>query len=107
MVRLARFAMCLSCGMPLGTPTMLASQTLCPSEGVAVQVLGSGGPRTGSDRASASYRVWIDGRARVMGDAGGGSFVRFGAVVTQPVTSVEPAGLEPATPCLQSRCSPN
>lgn len=79
MVRLARFAMCLSCGMALGTPTMLASQTLCPSEGVAVQVLGSGGPRTGSDRASASYLVWVDGRARVMVDAGGGSFVRFGA----------------------------
>lgn len=79
MVRLAWFVMCLTCAMALGTPTTLASQTRCPSEGVAVQVLGSGGPRTGSDRASASYLVWVDGRARVMVDAGGGSFVRFGA----------------------------
>ncbi|MGD2045605.1 MAG: MBL fold metallo-hydrolase [Gemmatimonadota bacterium] len=43
-----------------------------------MQVLGSGGPRAGSNRASSSYLVWIDGRARVMVDAGGGSFVRFG-----------------------------
>ncbi len=56
----------------------LQAQVQCPSTGVAVQVLGSGGPRAGSSRASASYLVWMDGRARVMVDAGGGSFVRFG-----------------------------
>ena len=43
-----------------------------------MQILGSGGPRAGTGRASASYLVWVDGRARVMVDAGGGSFVRFG-----------------------------
>ena len=56
----------------------LEGQAQCPSSGVAVQVLGSGGPRAGTGRASASYLVWVDGRARVMVDAGGGSFVRFG-----------------------------
>jgi ribonuclease BN (tRNA processing enzyme) len=43
-----------------------------------VQVLGSGGPRAGTERASSSYLVWIDGEARVMIDVGGGAFVRFG-----------------------------
>lgn len=45
---------------------------------MSVQVLGSGGPRAGTERASASYLVWIDGTARVMIDVGGGAFVRFG-----------------------------
>lgn len=54
------------------------AQVLCSPQGVSVQVLGSGGPRAGSERASASYLVWIDGDARVMIDVGGGAFVRFG-----------------------------
>jgi len=54
------------------------AQVQCAPEGVSVQVLGSGGPRAGTDRASSSYLVWIDGEARVMIDVGGGAFVRFG-----------------------------
>ncbi len=65
-------------GLYLNPAGGLAAQVQCPSTGVAVQVLGSGGPRAGSSRASASYLVWVDGQARVMVDAGGGSFVRFG-----------------------------
>lgn len=68
----------LSCLLPLVQVDGLVAQEQCPSTGVAVQVLGSGGPRAGSDRASSSYLVWVEGRARVMVDAGGGSFVRFG-----------------------------
>jgi len=49
-----------------------------PANGVAVQVLGSGGPIADDARASSSYLVWVDGKARVMIDAGGGSFLRFG-----------------------------
>jgi ribonuclease BN (tRNA processing enzyme) len=45
---------------------------------LAVQVLGSGGPIADDDRASAAYLVWVDGKPRVLVDAGGGSFVRFG-----------------------------
>ncbi len=49
-----------------------------PAQGVAVQVLGSGGPIADDARASSSYLVWVDGKSRVMIDAGGGSFLRFG-----------------------------
>ncbi|HZP22449.1 MAG TPA: MBL fold metallo-hydrolase [Terriglobales bacterium] len=50
----------------------------CGANGVAVQVLGSGGPETQDKRASTSYLVWDHGRARVVLDAGGGSALRFG-----------------------------
>lgn len=49
----------------------------CGAKGVAVQVLGSGGPEM-RGRASASYLVWVDGKARVLVDSGGGSALRFG-----------------------------
>ena len=45
---------------------------------VVLQVLGSGGPIADDGRASSSYLLWVDGRARVMIDAGGGAFLRFG-----------------------------
>ena len=44
----------------------------------AVQVLGSGGPIADDARASAGYLVWIDGRPRLLVDAGGGVFLPFG-----------------------------
>jgi len=59
----------------------------CGSEGVAVQVLGSGGPELQDKRASSSYLVWENGQARVVVDAGGGSALRFGesgAQMSQP-----------------------
>lgn len=49
-----------------------------PAEGVALQVLGSGGPIADDARASTGYIVWVDGRSRVLVDAGGGTFLRFG-----------------------------
>ena len=52
---------------PCGRPT-----------GVQVQVLGSGGPEVQDKRASSSYLIWVDGKARVLLDAGGGSALRFG-----------------------------
>lgn len=56
----------------------LATAQSCGSSGVAVQVLGSGGPETQDKRASTSYLIWKDGKARVILDAGGGSALRFG-----------------------------
>lgn len=50
----------------------------CGTEGVAVQVLGSGGPELQDKRASSSYLVWQERKARVLVDAGGGSALRFG-----------------------------
>lgn len=49
----------------------------CPSEGAALQVLGSGGPIAEADRAGTSYLLWIDGEPRLLIDAGAGSFLRF------------------------------
>ena len=50
----------------------------CGSSGLAVQVLGSGGPELQDKRASTSYLIWDHGTARVLVDAGGGSALRFG-----------------------------
>ncbi len=55
-----------------------ASAQSCGATGLAVQVLGSGGPESQDKRASTSYLVWQDGRARIVLDAGGGSALRFG-----------------------------
>ena len=50
----------------------------CGSSGLAVQVLGSGGPELQDKRASSSYLIWDHGAPRVLVDAGGGSALRFG-----------------------------
>ncbi len=63
----------LSCAL---LPSAVAQS--CGSQGVAVQVLGSGGPELQDKRASSSYLVWEHGRARVLVDVGGGSALRFG-----------------------------
>ena len=55
----------------------LIAQT-CGAQGVALQVLGSGGPELQDKRASSSYLIWEKGQARVLVDAGGGSALRFG-----------------------------
>lgn len=49
----------------------------CTSQ-LAVQVLGSGGPIADDARASSAYLVWVDGKARLLVDFGGGAFLRFG-----------------------------
>lgn len=65
-------------GVVLAFATPASAQSACSSEPLAVQVLGSGGPTAGGTRASAGYLVWRGGRAVVMVDAGGGTFLRFG-----------------------------
>lgn len=50
----------------------------CTTLPLGVQVLGSGGPMADDDRASTGYVVWVEGRARLLIDAGGGVFVRWG-----------------------------
>lgn len=51
----------------------------CQPERVSLQVLGSGGPELVDERASSSYLVWLDGKARVLIDSGSGSALRFAA----------------------------
>ncbi len=55
-----------------------ASAQSCAGNPVAVQILGSGGPRVNPDRASSSYVLWIGAQAKILVDMGGGAFFRFG-----------------------------
>jgi ribonuclease BN (tRNA processing enzyme) len=50
----------------------------CTGNPVAVQILGSGAPGFVKDRANTSYLLWIGNQARILVDAGGGAYVRFG-----------------------------
>ncbi len=59
-------------------PAPAAAEATCEASPVVLQVLGSGGP-FGLGRASSGYLIWIDGVARVMVDAGGGTFKTFHA----------------------------
>ncbi len=52
--------------------------TQCSGQGVELQVLGSGGPELQDKRASSSYLIWHNGKAKVLVDMGGGSALRFG-----------------------------
>jgi ribonuclease BN (tRNA processing enzyme) len=66
-------------GLGLAAAAIAAPADACPGQqGVVLQVLGSGGPIADDGRASSGYLVWVDGRARVLVDAGGGTFLRFG-----------------------------
>lgn len=49
----------------------------CGNDGVWVQVLGSGGPELGDKRASSSYVIWHDRKAKILVDIGSGSMLRF------------------------------
>lgn len=70
----------------LGASLMLAWDVSHASESAAcggraefaLQILGSGGPELDGGRASSGYVVWVNGRASLLVDAGGGSRLRFG-----------------------------
>lgn len=64
-------------GLILATPAA-ADQTSCSKSGIALQLLGSGGPISDDARASSGAIVWINGKARLLIDAGGGTYLRFG-----------------------------
>src|SRR5258707_8494139 len=50
----------------------------CVGNPVAVQILGSGAPGFVKDRSNTSYVLWIGAQAKILVDAGGGAYVRFG-----------------------------
>ena len=67
----------------LGVTLMASSDALaqsCAGNPIAVQVLGSGAPGFVRDRANTSYLLWIGNQAKILVDAGGGAYVRFGQV---------------------------
>jgi ribonuclease BN (tRNA processing enzyme) len=53
--------------------------TVCQSERVKLQMLGTRGPEllAGDDQASTGYLLWLDNKARVIIEAGPGSLLRF------------------------------
>ena len=66
------------CGMTfLALPSGAWAQS-CAAGPTTVQIIGSGGPAINRERASASYVLWVDGRARMLLDMGGGAYLRFG-----------------------------
>src|SRR5262245_41831375 len=54
-----------------------ASAQNCNVGSVAVQILGSGGPRLDRFRSSTSYLLWVGDKASVLVDMGGGALSRF------------------------------
>ncbi len=61
----------------LGISSAALAQS-CTGNPVAVQILGSGAPGFVKDRANTSYLLWIGPQAKILIDAGGGAYVRFG-----------------------------
>ena len=61
----------------LAASSNVLAQT-CTGNPVAVQILGSGAPGFVKDRANTSYLLWIGPQAKILVDAGGGAYVRFG-----------------------------
>jgi ribonuclease BN (tRNA processing enzyme) len=55
-----------------------ASAQNCEPGSVAIQILGSGGPRINPFRSSTSYLLWVGDQARVLVDMGDGALSRFG-----------------------------
>jgi ribonuclease BN (tRNA processing enzyme) len=55
-----------------------ASAQNCEPASVAVQILGSGGPRINPFRSSTGYLLWVGDQSRVLVDLGGGALGRFG-----------------------------
>jgi ribonuclease BN (tRNA processing enzyme) len=76
--RLPRKALLIALSLFSAYAAAAAKAQSCGATGLAVQVLGSGGPEMQDKRASTSYLIWDRGKARVIVDAGGGSALRFG-----------------------------
>jgi ribonuclease BN (tRNA processing enzyme) len=65
------------CGvLALAVPSAASAQS-CAAGPTTLQILGSAGPYLQKDRASSSYLLWIDGKARMLVDMGGGAYLRF------------------------------
>ena len=75
---IAGCALLLAFGASHGASVEAEQPNRCGAQGVALQVLGSGGPELQDQRASSSYLVWFNGKPTVLIDVGGGSALRFG-----------------------------
>ena len=57
--------------------SVVVDRRTCGETGVHVQILGAGGPELDDGQASSGYVVWVEGRARVLVDAGPGTARHF------------------------------
>jgi ribonuclease BN (tRNA processing enzyme) len=72
------FPLLLGMGITLFTSVALASGTQCDNKQFTLQLLGSGGPISDDARASSGELIWWKGKPRILIDAGGGVYLRFG-----------------------------
>lgn len=71
-------ALALSSAVAVPSQAQEAPVTHCSTSGIALQLLGSGGPISDDARASSGAIIWINGKARILIDAGGGTYLRYG-----------------------------
>lgn len=76
-MKLSRFLLLSFTCLALSSPTYAQSEG-CGAHGICLQLLGSGGPISDDARASSGALIWIDGKARILIDAGGGTYLRYG-----------------------------
>jgi ribonuclease BN (tRNA processing enzyme) len=62
----------------LSPPSFSATPGCAQPDTMSVQLLGSGGPISDDRRASSGEVIWINGKSRLLIDAGGGTYLRFG-----------------------------
>jgi len=58
-------------------PATVMAKSTCESPRVKLQMLGTAGPELWNDQASTGYLLWLDGKARVVIDAGAGTVQNF------------------------------
>ncbi|VAW75099.1 Arylsulfatase [hydrothermal vent metagenome] len=63
--------------LTLSAAPFSVNASACSNNKVKLQILGSGGPELNDQRASTSYLIWINNKARILVDAGSGSSFNF------------------------------
>ncbi|MGR5091909.1 MBL fold metallo-hydrolase [Vibrio maritimus] len=71
-------ALALALGCSLGATQSFAINLEPLDKDFTLQILGSGGPISDDLRASSGELIWWKGKSRIMIDAGGGNYLRFG-----------------------------
>lgn len=72
------FVAAMLCMSALSGGAIAADNSCGAPNTMSLQLLGSGGPISDDARASSGTVVWIDGKSRLLIDAGGGTYLRFG-----------------------------
>ncbi len=68
----------MAAALAICSPVQAQQAPQCGTNGIALQLLGSGGPISDDARASSGAIIWINGKARILIDAGGGTYLRYG-----------------------------